>query len=425
MNLHIAFFTDTYWPRVNGVTVSVDVYSRALIRAGHKVVIVCPRYPPSFGSTSMSQSRDDEPAVIMVPSVPVVFSKEDRLAMYHKLRWVRRQLDRFKPDILHINTEFVTAEFALRYARRRALPLIYTAHTHWEAYTASYIPMFPVFIQQFIVRGILERLLRNVDAVIVPTPEAETIIARYNVHDKVRCLPTGIDPKIFIRSKSETAGFRQLLEERFPVLCGKRILLYAGRITKEKNIDFILKVFETLTHRHSDIVLIIAGDGHAKESLRNKARQYGIEELCVWLGYMNQRDLALLYAAASVFMLSSLTETQGLVTIEAMSMGTPVVAVASMGTKFAMAGDNGGFLTECSVEAFGEKVCALLEDDALMRRKRIEARNNARRWFIDSMISKLTSIYKDAVIHKRMRMLNQVSRAPPQNRNYRCKHEAR
>ena len=118
--MNIVMFTDAYWPRVNGVTVSVDSYSRALIKAGHKVLIICSSYPEGLNepvSYLNSPETEEGAQIVRVPSLPFFITKEDRVAKLNKWRWVFRQVEKFSPDIIHINTEMIIAEFGFLYAR--------------------------------------------------------------------------------------------------------------------------------------------------------------------------------------------------------------------------------------------------------------------------------------------------------------------
>ena len=144
--MKIAMFTDAYWPRVNGVTVSVDSFSRALIRKGHDVLIVCSEYPKKTYDVPISmfeaEKRSDDPQILRVPSTSTPISKEDRVAKINKWYWVSKRVELFKPDIIHINSEFMIAEFGFLYARMHNIPAIYTFHTMWEDYGPHYLPSF-------------------------------------------------------------------------------------------------------------------------------------------------------------------------------------------------------------------------------------------------------------------------------------------
>ena len=161
--MKIVMFTDAYWPRVNGVTVSVDSFSRALIKAGHQVLIICSSYPEGLNAplAFFEKQEMNGPKIVRVPSVPAFISKEDRIAKFNKWFWVFKQVEQFNPEIIHINTEMIIAGFGFLYARAHNLPALYTFHTMWEDYGPNYFPMLPSFMVKFVIRGVLKNILRR------------------------------------------------------------------------------------------------------------------------------------------------------------------------------------------------------------------------------------------------------------------------
>jgi glycosyltransferase involved in cell wall biosynthesis len=395
--MKIAIFTDAYWPRINGVTVSVDSFSHALVKAGQKVLIVCPLYPKTDNNSVLDKkdsAAENEPQIIKIPSVPVFVSKEDRLGKFGKWFWVFKQVENFDPDIIHINTEMVIAEFGFLYAKIHNLPVIYTFHTMWEDYTPHYFPMFPSSMVKYVTRRVLENVIKRSYRVIVPTSQIELTVRDYEPNTQTFLLPTGIDPKIFEHDKEESAAFRERLEELFPQLKGKRILLFAGRVVKEKNIGFLLNILPEILAKHPDVILLIAGNGPDQGFILEEAKKKGIEDNCVFTGYFDRNDLALVYAISEVFVFPSLTDTQGLVTLEAMLSGTPVVAIGALGTLTVMGGDNGGFMVKDDPVEFTGRVLELLDNPELRLSKSQEAKKHARSWSIEELTKKLINIYK-------------------------------
>jgi glycosyltransferase involved in cell wall biosynthesis len=411
--MNIVMFTDAYWPRVNGVTVSVDSFSRALVKAGHEVMIICSSYPegnlgpvgprrgfPEASGTSPSvpnpEPESQGPVIVRVPSLPIpaFLTQEDRVAKIDKWFWVFRQVEQFNPHIIHINTEFVIAEFGFLYARVHNLPALYTFHTMWEDYGPNYFPMFPPQMVKLVFREMLKNLLIRSYRVIVPTSQIDEVVHKYRKHTKTFLLPTGIETELFEYGEDEIAAYRNKLEETHPRLKGKRILLFAGRVVREKNLGFLLNILPEILARHPDLILLVAGNGPDLDYYKNEALKIGVDAACVFTGYLERGDLAKVYRMAEVFVFPSLTDTQGLVTLEAMFSGTPVVAIGVLGTLMVMGGDNGGFMVKNDAAEFTARVLDLLEDPGLYRRKSTEARDYARHWSIDELTKKLVTIYE-------------------------------
>jgi glycosyltransferase involved in cell wall biosynthesis len=391
--MKIVMFTDAYWPRVNGVTVSVDSFSRSLVKAGHEVLIICSSYPET-NFTAPLREQEGDPMVVRVPSMPALITKEDRIAKFNKWYWVFKQVELFNPDIIHINTEFMIAEFGFLYAKAHNLPAVYTFHTMWEDYAESYFPLFPPIIVRFVIRGILKNILRRSYRVIVPTPQIEAVVKKYKFKRETFLLPTGIDPLLFVHDPAEINWFREKMETQYPALKGKRILLFAGRVAKEKNLGFLLGILPGILSRHPDAALLIIGSGPDLDYFKEEAAGRGVADHCVFTGYMERKDLALAYGMSEIFVFPSRTETQGLVTLEAMFSSVPVVAIGEMGTIMVMGGDNGGFMVRNDPEEFTRRVLELLEDRELYGRKVLEAKAHARSWSIDEITRRLEGIYE-------------------------------
>ena len=406
--MNIAMFTDTYWPRVNGVTVSVDTFSLALVKAGHKVMIICPQYPVSSITDAIISTHNEQRyseqkniKILQVPSFRFFFSKEDRLAKLHKRYWVERALNAFAPDVIHVNTEFVIGDMGFSYAKKRGIPAVYTSHTIWEDYALNYFPFVPELFLRLFARHYLKIRLKRSNLVIVPTAQAEEKVRGYDKKKEIRQLPTGIDPDLFRHSAESVEQFRLLMEEEYPAIRGKRILLFAGRVAKEKNISFIIQLFPELLAEHPDLVLMIVGDGPWQDDYKEEAQNCGLGDNCIFTGYLEREKLSLIYAISHIFVMPSLTESLGLVTIEAMLSGIPVVAIGAMGTVHVMENDRGGFMVRNDRAEFKERVLQLLNDADLYRKKSEEARLHAQRWTIGSITERLIEIYRDSAAYVR------------------------
>jgi glycosyltransferase involved in cell wall biosynthesis len=257
--------------------------------------------------------------------------------------------------------------------------------------------MFPPFMVRLVIRGILKNIIRRSYRVIVPTPLIDVVVRKYRHTANTFMLPTGIEPELFEHKESDVKKFRKKLESVFPRLKGKRLLLFAGIVVREKNIGFLINILPAILAEYPDIILLIAGNGPDMDYFQNEVRKAGLEENCVFLGYLERSDLAMIYAICEIFLFPSLTDTQGLVTLEAMFSGTPVVAIGALGTLMVMNGDNGGFMVKNDSAEFTGRVLELLEDSELRLSKSAEARVHARHWSIEELTKKLVTFYESAI----------------------------
>ena len=399
-NVRIALVSDCYWPRVNGVTVSVQTYRDELERLGHQVIILCPEYPASRGVVTQESS------VRRFPSMTNVVSKEDRLIRPSAFPRFIRTLERFNPDVIHINTEFTGYLAARSYAKLRGYPLLITSHTDYEDYVSNYITYVPVPLLKATVRFLMRAIFRTSDVIITPSRTQEQKLKAYHIRKRFIVIPTGISGLFAPQPKEGVAAYRASLDSRFPTLAGKRILLFAGRITVEKDVKFLVPVLKRLLGCRDDLVLLLAGDGPGRAQVEAAAKRAGIADSVLFMGYVDRAELPLVYAVATVFVFPSKTETQGLCTIEAMGTGLPVVAIGEMGTLDVMRGDHGGFMVRDDKKEFAAAVSRLLDDEKLRQSKSAEAVAWARQYRVETTTVRLARLYKVlAARHSRLLVL--------------------
>jgi glycosyltransferase involved in cell wall biosynthesis len=210
----------------------------------------------------------------------------------------------------------------------------------------------------------------------------------YGVTTPIEVLPTGLSAESFIRG--DGAKFRR----QFDLPDDRPLLLYVGRVAFEKNIDFLLHMFARLLIRQPDALFVIAGEGPALAHLTRLSRELGIHAAVRFIGYLDRRtDLPNCYAAGDAFVFASRTETQGLVLLEAMAQGTPVVSTAELGTRSILTADSGAFVVPEEEEVFSAAVVQALKlkPDAS---RRAQLRAHAESWASLAMARRLVSFYE-------------------------------
>lgn len=402
--MNVAMIVDCFYPRVNGVAVSVKTYSDELSRKGHKVLIICPDYSEGKDKKTLSgcyydYTVEDNPdvSIFRISSADVIWSKEDKLARLDKWNIIKTTLDQFHPDIVHINTEFNLGYMGLNYARHHDIPSIFTSHTLWEEYFVEYAKFLPNFITKKAGKEFTKFFLKRVDGIIVPTQRIGDVVERYGIKTEYNVLPTGISPDFSNYGKKRVRAFFYKMHKIVPVIKKKTILLYVGRIVKEKNLYFLIDMLGEVRKTVKDAVLLFVGGGPEEEALKAYAKTKPYSWNICFAGYRSRDELVYFYKFADLFVFPSCTETQGLVTVEAMMCGLPVVAIGEMGTIDVMQGDNGGFMVRNDMAEFSEKVCLLLQNSELYDRKKQEAIEWSKHWAIDGLTDKLLCYYKKAI----------------------------
>lgn len=396
-------FTDAYYPRINGVTVSVHSYATELVKLGHTVCIVCLEYSEEQQRSSFFNEKDSDKKspfkIVRIPSWSMsAISKEDRMARFDKWRRVRKAMHAFKPDVIHVNSEWVIGYFGALYALHYHIPFVFTFHTMWEDYLVNYINFLPDFSLRKLGRSVVKFYLKRADLIIAPTKKIASVVHEYGIQKDAEILPTGIPDNREKYSLIRQTAIGLQLSKKCPQIKGKKILLFVGRIVKEKNLSFLYDVLEAVQKKFPKTALLFVGGGPYLEDLKELAVERKLSKSVAFAGYIPSADLPYFYKQANVFVFPSKTETQGLVTVEAMLAGLPVVAIGELGTVDVMQGDHGGFMVKEDVEEFSSRVIDLLENQQLRKKKSQEALEWGKKWKISALTPKLVECYEKAML---------------------------
>ena len=291
-------------------------------------------------------------------------------------------------DVAHIHTPFIAHYAATRFAKRANIPCIATYHTFFEEYLHHYVPVLPRRIGRFLARSFTCSQCDDVQALIAPSEPMREVLLEYGVSTPVHVVPTGL----------AADRFRPGDGNRFRTAAGlpleRPLVTYIGRVAHEKNIHFLVHAFQKVRESVPGALLVIAGEGPAREPLRQLVVSLGLEPDVHFAGYLD-RDTALLdcYAAANVFVFASRTETQGLVLLEAMAQGAPVVSTAALGTRSILKPGCGALIVEERTDTFAAAVTRVLRDRRLQTELAEHGRAYARTWSSAAMARRLADLY--------------------------------
>lgn len=380
--MRILMLSDVYFPRINGVSTAIMILRRELDRAGHAVTLVAPDYGACHGTA------DGPGRLYRIRSRGVFRDPEDRMMSWRALMALTPELARQAFDLVHVHTPFVAHYAGLALARQLDRPLVETYHTLFEEYLFHYIPLVPRGIMRALTRALSRHQCAQVDGLVVPSRPILQRLAEYGVATRAAVIPTGLDLADF--AGGDGARFRA----RLGIPAQQPMLLYVGRLAHEKNIDFLLQMMARLARRLPEAVLVIAGEGPAQDHLRRRAQLLGISARVRFVGYL-ERSAALLdcYAAADVFVFASRTETQGLVLLEAMALGVPVVGLAVMGTAEVLREGQGALIAHDDVADFTDKVEWLVRHEDARASLAARARAYAATWSAREMTARLIDFY--------------------------------
>jgi glycosyltransferase involved in cell wall biosynthesis len=381
--VRVLFVSDVYFPRVNGVSTSIRTFRQDLASCGVETVLVAPRYD--------GDRCEDEAGLLRVPSGRVPADPEDRRMRWGALVHTLDSLPRDEFDVVHIHTPFIAHYAGARFARRANLPCVATYHTFFEQYVQHYVPAMPKWLGRYLARAFTRSQCADVHALIAPSEPMRDVLMSYGVTTPIHVLPTGLPADRFAPGDGN----------RFRAQCGlppdRPLMTYVGRVAHEKNIDFLVRVFMKVREAVPRAMLVIAGEGPAREGLRQLVAGLKLEEDVFFAGYLD-RNSGLLdcYAAANVFAFASRTETQGLVLLEAMAQGAPVVSTAELGTRSILKPDCGALIVEENRDEFAAAVVRVLQDANLQKDLGERGRVYARTWSSAIMARRLADLY-DAI----------------------------
>jgi len=381
--MKVLMISDVYFPRVNGVSTSIQTFRRELAALGHQVDLIAPEYPGA---------QDAGESAIRVASRYVPFDPEDRMMRTDKLRELMPRLRAGKYDLVHIQTPFVAHYKGIEIADDLGVPRVETYHTFFEEYLFHYVPLLP---KEFL-RGLSRRFSRTqcnrMNALIVPSGAMRDKLADYGVTVPMHVIPTGIPVTRF--SGGDRGAFRRAhgIPEDRPVL------LFVGRVAFEKNIDFLLRALQLAVARNPRLLLIIAGEGPALDSLKKLTAKLGLREHVLFVGYLDRQGaLQDCYRAADAFVFASRTETQGLVLLEAMALGVPVISTAVMGTRDIVGPRRGALVPQDDEADFAAHIVSLMDNPGLQSRLSGEGRIYVREWHADVLARRLAAAWQEVV----------------------------
>lgn len=385
--MHILMISDVYFPRVNGVSTSIQTFRRNLHAMGHRTTLIAPAY-----EAADHEEATDESTIIRIPSRTVIVDKEDKMMHRRPIRDLIPQLQDMQIDLVHIQTPFVAHYEGVYIAKALNVPSVSSYHTFFEEYFYNYIKWLPKSWLRYAARAFSRSQCAQVDALLVPSKPMHDVLRQYGIDNTIHILPTGLELSLFDQ------GCGEAFRDQYQIAQDRPCIAFVGRVAHEKNISFLLDVFKKIHESLPSTLFIIAGDGPALASLKKQSQQSGTAENIKFVGYLNrQGDLQSCYKAADAFVFASRTETQGLVLLEAMACGTPVVSTATMGTKDVMRHGDGGLIAEEDIDHFAEQVMSLLNDQTLRQDMQTKALAYAKEWSQESMTKRLIQHYETLI----------------------------
>jgi glycosyltransferase involved in cell wall biosynthesis len=378
--MKICMFTNTYLPHVGGVARSVALFVEDLYRMGHRVLVVAPTFS---GDTDADQEGID---VLRVPAIQN-FNGSDFSVRIPLPFILNERVDAFKPEVIHSHHPYLLGDAALRVARQRDLPLVFTHHTLYEKYT-HYVPLDSKAMQRFAIY--LSTTYGNLaTAVVAPSRSLVRLLRRRGVERPIVEIPTGVDTRFF------RTGRRREFREAYGISENGLVVGHLGRLAPEKNLEYLAQAVSRFMEGHPETHFLVAGGGPSQEPIRSIFRERGLERQVIFTGAVRGERLRDVYHAMDLFVFASKTETQGMVLVEAMAAGKPVIGLDAPGVREVVEdGRNGRLLPgNTSPDAFARVIEEVARDSQMPRRWRRDALETAKRFSREVCAQKMARLY--------------------------------
>lgn len=382
--LRVAMFTNNYFPFVSGVSVSVARLKRGLEQQGHRILAVVPRY-----SSDRDADSEQDSSLVRLPKL-YAFGKQGDFPLANLfLPRVYRRIKAFKPHLVHVHHPFWVGSLGLWLGKRLGVPVVYTYHTRLEHY-AHYVPLPGLLFRNLICHYMIKRFANKCSGVVVPTYSAEEYLRIIGVKSRILVQPTGVE---FDRFQHPDAEQLNRLKVRHG-LKDERVLVSVSRLGREKNIDFMLEALAQLpADTLRTIKLLLIGEGPDRARLEGRIASLGLSAQVILAGSVPPEEMPGYYQLGDVFVFASKSETQGMVILEAMSAGLPVVAVRSSGIDDVVKQEFNGFKTAEEPRAWRDALERLLQEPELRKRLGEQARDFARNYDVAEFAHQVHEFY--------------------------------
>jgi 1,2-diacylglycerol 3-alpha-glucosyltransferase len=376
--LRIAIFSDSALPILNGVSVSIDCLIRELRNAGHSVHLY---------TAAHWRHKDTDPNTYRFRAIETPWTRGYPLA-YPPFLGMLGTFRKHTYDVIHTHTPGTIGFIGLRWGQSHDIPVVATYHTLYDRY-AHYIPFFPRRYVRFKIAKHTNFYYNSVDHVITPSRASHRWLLRHSVHTPTSIIPTGIPSRSFLD--------RAEVRHELGIPPDQKIMVYVGRIAKEKNLPTLLEMAKIVMRHDESVRLWLVGDGPYRQECNQIVRDLNIGDRVRFVGFVPRAEVDRYYAAADLFVFSSITETQGLVVQEAMSYGLPAIAVVGGGASAGIHEDQNGYVVKNEPLAFAETVLKVLEDEQLHARLSEGAARSVRDQGIGAMAEKVTDVYRKVI----------------------------
>ncbi len=406
--MRIAMLTNNYKPFVGGVPISIERLADGLRSLGHEVYVFAPSY----------EEEVEEPYVIRYHSrkkklkgeyvIPDIFDSN-----------IEKAFSSVSFDLIHVHHPMLMGYTAQYFGRKYHIPIVFTYHTRYEQYLHYILPgekrknpestegngTFRSLERKLLYNGskklviIHNRIFTNrCDLVFAPTPSIKKYLTEHGTVTSIEVIPTGLSGKEFEFNRNRVKEIREKYS------AGNYLFCTVSRLEKEKNIDFILNGLKLLKEKMGeDFRILIIGDGSLKEELVTRVMELGLKDNVIFCGRIPHEELTDYYHACDLFLFASRSETQGIVLLEAMAAGLPVIAVKGSGVSDVVVNGINGYMTDMNINIWTAKIEQILGNKHVWKEMKQETKKVAKQYLAVQVAKNVERYYRNVLITEDMR----------------------
>lgn len=370
----IALFSGNYNYVMDGPVRALNTLVAFLEEQGIEVLV--------FAPTAEKPAFQHKGTLVSVPSVALPGRSEYRVALGMP-RKIRKQLEAFNPDLIHLAAPDLLGWAALRWARHHQVPAVSSFHTRFDTYPRYYHMAW----LEPAVTALMRRFYHQCEQVYVPSDCMRDILTEQRMSDNIRIWSRGVDAELFSPARRDMA-WRQSVG----IADDEIAIAFVGRLVLEKGLGVFADTMDQLAARGVKFRPLIVGEGPERENFTKRLPS------AVFCGYLQGEDLARAYASSDLFFNASITETFGNVTLEAMASGIPAVCADASGSHFLVKdGETGYLVTPGDITAFADRLQHLCEDSLTRSAMGKASRHESLKRSWHAVLSSLLADYEQAV----------------------------
>ena len=380
--MRIAFFTNNYLPNVYGVPMSIETFRKEFESLGHEIFVFAPNY---------SDYQNKNKNVFRYPSLDINIKFRLPLGIPYSCK-MDKILKDLNLDIIHSQHPNLLGTAAMKWAKKKNIPLVFTWHTLYDQYI-NFVPFLPAkFAANWIIKNAV-KYANKADSIVVPTESLTPIIKKWGVtNSNIIPIATGVVEAEF------SGANRNELRDKYGIKENESLLLLVSRLTAEKNINFLFDAIVEILKENIGAKFMLVGDGYLVPELKEKVKKENLENRIIFAGVIDHQEIKNYYVAGDIFVYASKSETQGMIITEAMYMGLPIVAIKATGIESLVKNNINGILVSENKTEFISAVKKLIDNKDLREKMSLESARIAREKYTSKICAqKMLEVYGEVI----------------------------